>query len=356
MSLPWTFYRLAAPLLGAVAPAAQVFVSAHERALWSERMGRTVLPGGCHAWVHAASLGEATAARALTRELEALQPGARLLLTATTRGGRERLGSLGHPVAIAPIDSPQATRRFFAGVRPARLILIETELWPHWLMRARAGRVPVAVVSARLSERSLARYRGLGGGLRALVAGLAAVLCQTPEDAQRWLALGSRPERTEVAGNLKDDALPEPAEDRAAARALLDLDRARPLLVLGSVRPGEVALLAAAWRGLPAGLRERWQVAALPRHPRAAAELRAEAARAGQRGVAAGPPVGGDWRWEDRLGVLPRYYAAADVAVVGGSLAPYGGHNPLEPAACGAAVIMGPHHQSQAAGVRALAE
>jgi 3-deoxy-D-manno-octulosonic-acid transferase len=350
----WVAYRMIAPALGAVAPAAWVFASPAERRFWSERMGAVEPLDACDAWVHAASLGEATAVGPLARELLALQPGARLRLTATTRSGRARLGALGAPVSLAPIDSPQAVERFFARARPRRLFIVETELWPHWLLRAAAAGVPVAIVSARLSERSVRRYGALGGTLRGLVGGLSAVLCQSDEDARRWLALGSRRERTEVVGNLKNDALPHPAASRGQARDALGLDPGRPLLVLGSVRPGEARLLARAWLRLPDALRASWQVTALPRHPRASADLRAEAKAARVCLIDAGAPLEGAWRWDDRLGVLNAYYAAAEVAFVGGSLLPYGGHNPLEPAACGAAVIVGSHHHAQREGVLAL--
>jgi 3-deoxy-D-manno-octulosonic-acid transferase len=354
VSLAWWAYRLAAPCLGAVLPAARVFVPPHERAPWDERLGRTSLPGGADAWIHAASMGEATAVAPFVRELQALAPRASFLLTATTRGGRERLASLGPPAAVAPLDSPQAAAAFFRGVAPRRCFLLETELWPHWLLRAQARRVPVAVVSARLSEGSVGRYARLGPGFRALVAGLAAVLCQGGDDLERWRRLGARPEVSSVTGNLKDDGLPAAAADRGAARAAAGLEPDPPLLVLGSVRPGEVLVLARAWRRLPAALREAWQVVAVPRHPRASEELRAEAGRAGQP-LAEAPGGGrGAWLWDDRLGVLKGYYAAADVAFVGGSVTPFGGHNPLEPAACGAAVLMGPHHSSQRDVVRAL--
>ena len=264
MSAAWTAYRLMAPCLGVIAPAARWLASPLERSLWNERMGEVEVSGGCHAWVHAASLGEAQAVGPLLRELELLQPEARICLTATTRTGRARLGTFGRPVSLAPIDSPQATRRFFAGVQPERLFVVETELWPHWLLRADAERVPVAIVSARLSEGSLDGYRRLGAGMRRLVGGLAAVLCQTDADALRWARLGARVERTAVVGN---------PGNRAAARTAVGLDRERPLLVLGSVRPGEVRMLGRAWRTLPSALRDRWQVVAVPRHPRASREL-----------------------------------------------------------------------------------
>lgn len=358
----WGTYRALAPLIGAIAPAASVFTSPAERVLWKERLGQVTRPGGCHAWVHAASLGEAVAAAPLVRELLRRQPDARLHLTASTRSGRERLSELVRPgavaalhaeVSLAPLDTPQAVRRFFQGIQPERIFLLETELWPHWLLRARAEQVPVAIVSARMSERSARRYRRLGSDLRSVVGGLAGVLCQSEDDQQRWLSLGAAPSRTAIVGNLKSDGLPQPVADRAAARAALGLERDRPLLVLGNVRPGEARLLVRAWRAVPAEVRARWQVVAVPRHPRALAQIQAEAIAAGLTHMA-GAAASDAWRWDDRLGVLTRWYQAADAAFVGGSLAPYGAHNPMEPAACGAAVMIGPFHASQREGVRAL--
>ena len=354
MSLAWAAYRVVAPVLGAAAPAARLFASPRQRPLWGERLGRVAAAGPVDAWIHAASLGEALAVGPLLRRLQGLQPSGRFHLTATTPAGRARLAALEQPHSLAPLDAPQTVARFLARLRPRRLFLIETELWPHWLLAARGARIPVAVVSARLSPRSSHRYAGLGPDFRSLVAGLSGVLCQSHADQARWLAIGAPAARATVVGNLKDDALPEPAADRGSARAALGLDRRRPLLVLGSLRPGEARVLARVWGGLPAAVRAEWQVVAVPRHPHASAELRAEAGRTGQALVADAVPVDGAWRWDERLGVLAGYYAAADVAVVGGSFAPRGGHNPLEPAACGAAVIVGPHHWTQADGVAAL--
>lgn len=353
MSVAWSAYRAFAPVLGAAAPAARLFASPGERELWAERLGRVAEAPAADAWIHSASLGEALAAGPLVRELTALDPRARFHLTATTRGGRARLAALGHPHSLAPVDAPQAVRRFLDAVRPRRLLLIETELWPHWLIAARRARIPVAVVSARLSESSLRGYGWLGGPFRSLIGGLAAVLCQSAADEARWRRLGAPAERTAVVGNLKTDALPEPVDDRGHARAALGLDPSRPLLVLGNLRPGEGGAIARAWLRLPDAVRERWQVAAVPRHPHAAAEIREEIRRAGQE-ISDAAPRQGAWRWDETLGTLPRWYAAADVAVVGGTIGPWGGHNPLEPAACGAAVIVGPHHHAQTDGVEML--
>lgn len=353
MSAAWSLYRLGAPWAARLAPLALPFLHAQERALWPERLGR-VPHAPAETWVHGASLGEAGAVCALLDALRASRPAAGLHATATTRAGRERLASFGVPASLAPLDAPAPVRRFFETLAPRRLLIVETELWPHWLLEAARRAVPVAFVSARLSERSLRGYRRLGPPLARLVADAAAVLCQTEADAQRWLALGAHPERCAVTGNLKNDALPRPAR-RPAARLAFGLEPERPLLVLGSVRPGELTKLAPLWRDLPGPVRARWQVAVVPRHPGASAALRREARAAGLPiEGAAEDAVFPAWRWDARLGVLRGYYAACDVAFVGGSMARFGGHHPLEPAATGAAVAIGPHHDTQRAAVDTL--
>jgi len=354
VNLAWGTYRAVAPLMGAAAPLAGRIAPAAERALWRERLGDVPDEAPVDAWIHGASLGEAVAVAGLLAELRAHAPGARLRLTATTRTGRERLLGLDRGATLAPLDTPQAAALFFARVRPRRLFLLETELWPHWLLAARDADVPVVVMNARLSARSVKRYRWLGRGFGALVRGLSGVLAQSDADHGRWLALGAMAARTATVGNLKHDGLPVPAADRSAARRVLDLDPLRPLWVLGSVRPGEVAPLAEAWRELPEAARAEWQVVAVPRHASASAGLRREAATRGVAVVESGVPLAGAWRWDDRPGVLAGYYAASEVAFVGGSLGPYGGHNPLEPAACGAAVLTGPHLEAQGPAVEAL--
>ena len=351
MSVAWATYRLLAPLAGALAPAARPFAPPRERERWSERLGMAPELGGCEAWIHAASLGECAAVAPWVRALRALDSQARFMLTSTTRTGRERLAALREPVSLAPLDAPQAVRRFLARVGPRRLMVIETELWPHWLLCARAAQVPVVFVSARLSERSTIGYRRLGAPLRELLAGVGAVLCQSAVDAVRWTAAGVLESRVAVCGNLKFDALPDPVSDgdRAARRAALGLDPARPLLTLGSLRPGEAGPLARAWGQLAPERTARWQVVAVPRHETAAAGLEAEANAAGMAS-SRGEPGGRSWRWDARPGVLMSYYGASDAAFVGASLVPLGGHNPLEPAAFGAAVLTGPDmsHQRQA--------
>jgi len=353
MSVAWTAYRSLSPLLGAAAPLGRWIAPAEERDAWRERLGDVAADEPADAWIHAASMGEAVAVSGLLAELRRDAPSARLRLTATTRTGRQRLIGLGEQATLAPLDTPQAIARFFARAQPRRLLLLETELWPQWLMHARESRIPVGVLNARLSARSLERYRWLGPAFTELIAGLSAVLCQSDADRDRWVALGTSPGRSATVGNLKNDGLPSPATDRRAARAALGLDGERPLWVLGSVRPGEARWLAEAWTRLPSEVRERWQVVAVPRHAPASAGLRREAREAGVA-EAGDRPAAAAWRWDDRPGVLAGYYAAADLAFVGGTLEPYGGHNPLEPAACGAAVMTGPHLEAQGPATEAL--
>jgi len=354
VSVAWAAYRSLAPVLGVAAPLARWVAPGAERSGWSERLGDVPAGAGVDAWIHAASLGEAVAMPALVRELRAAAPSATLRLTSTTRTGRARLADLGELTSLAPFDTPQATERFLDRVRPRRILLLETELWPHWLLAARRRGVAVAVLNARLSARSLERYRWMGRGFAALIQTLGAVLCQSDTDRTRWLALGAPLERTATVGNLKHDGWPAPSSDRGAVRAALGLDAARRLWVLGSVRPEEVTMLAAAWQQIHPETRARWQVVAVPRHTAASPGLRREASEAGIALTDAGAPPGGAWRWDDRPGVLMGYYQAANLAFVGGSLGPYGGHNPLEPAACGAAVFTGPHLESQGPAVEAL--
>jgi 3-deoxy-D-manno-octulosonic-acid transferase len=354
VSVAWGAYRSLAPLVGAAAPLGRWIAPAAERSEWRERLGDVGASEASDAWIHAASMGEAVAVSGLLAELRRDAPAARLRLTANTRTGRRRLGDLGEDVSLAPLDTPQASERFFARVRPRRLLLLETELWPHWLMAARRARTPVVVLNARLSARSLRRYRWLGGSFRELVKGLAAVLCQSEADRERWVSLGAAEERSATVGNLKNDGLPAAAPDRGVARARLGLDPNRPLWVLGSVRPGEARWLGNAWTLMDESVRARWQVMAVPRHESASAALRREAEQAGITLTRQPPPAGGAWGWDDRPGVLLDYYRAADLAFVGGTLEPYGGHNPLEPAACGAAVLTGPHLEAQAPARAAL--
>ena len=303
-------------------------------------------PGTGRLWVHAVSLGETRAAAALVDALRVERPGLRLLLTHGTATGREAGGALlraGDHQTWLPYDTPGATRRFIAQFRPALGVLMETEVWPSLLLAAHAHGVPMVLANARLSEKSLRRGQRFNAVLRPAIDSVACVLAQSDGDARRLRQAGAR--AVEVCGNLKYDLTPDPAQlERGAAwRAQLD----RPVVLAAITREGEEAPLLEAWA---AESRGGALLLIVPRHPQ-----RFDAVEAMVR--AAGLTLARRSAWQDTpplealqaqvwLGDSMRemalYYAAADVALLGGSFAPLGGHNLIEAAACGCPLVMGP--------------
>ncbi|MCA3179514.1 MAG: lipid IV(A) 3-deoxy-D-manno-octulosonic acid transferase [Burkholderiaceae bacterium] len=339
------------------------------RTHWAERFGlqpRRADPGPL-IWIHAVSVGETRAAQPLVSALAAAYPQARILITAMTPTGRETARELyAKPLgtrfaqAYLPYDYAGAPRRFLRAWRPSIGLVMETELWPNLMAAAEREGVPVALVNARLSARSLAR----GERTRALVAPaarrLAAVLAQSPADAERIASLGR--EADAVTGNLKFDNAP-----KAALLALGAGWRARigrPVLVAASTRDGEEPLLWDAWRRAlgtpagaapvrpeagPAGAAPRPLLAIVPRHPQRFGEVARDAAAAGfvvARRAALDDPAfdwsGVDLLLGDSMGEMDAWYALAGCAVIGGSLKPFGSQNLIEACAAGCPVLVGP--------------
>ncbi len=309
-----------------------------------ERLG--ALPGHPPGaiWVHGASVGEILAA---SRLVDRLQRGGRAVISSTvTLAGREvmRRARPEIPCHLAPIDHPWCVESALSRVHPAALVLIETELWPSWLAAAERRGIPVALVSGRVSDHSYPRYQRLQRIIGPALRRIAAIGARTAADAERFLVLGASPERIVVTGDLKL----EPADDAAPLAA--DLARVLggvPLFAAGSTHPGEeLAALAALARcerdGLPAAL------VLAPRRLERAGEV-ARLARTGARGVrrrtalSSAPPRAGEVLVLDSVGELAPVYARADVAFVGGTLVPVGGHNVLEPVFAGRPVLFGPH-------------
>jgi 3-deoxy-D-manno-octulosonic-acid transferase len=287
-------------------------------------------------WVHAVSVGEARASAALVRALAAAHPGHDLLVTCMTAAGREALRELhGESVRVAwlPYDYPGSVRRFLERFRPRLAVLVETELWPNLLAACAAFGVPVLLANARLSEKSARGYRRLDGLARPAIATLALVCAQSVPDAARLRALGAR--RAEVTGNLKFDSAPDPAKS-AAGRAWRER-LGRPVLLLASTREGEEKLLLDSlppWDG-------RLLVVVVPRHPRRFDEV---APLAQSRRSRAEPPGAQDRvHLGDTMGEMDFYYAAADVAVIGGAFQPLGGQNLIEACAAGVPAVLGPN-------------
>jgi 3-deoxy-D-manno-octulosonic-acid transferase len=286
-------------------------------------------------WVHAVSVGEARASVALVKGLAAGYPGHDLLLTCSTAAGREALGELhGDSVVVAwlPYDDPGSVRRFLEHFRPLCGLLVETEIWPNLLAACRRSGVPVVLANARMSDQSARAYRRLPGLAKPAIASLSLVCAQTEDDAARLRALGAR--RVEVTGNLKFDTAPDAAKQAAgrAWRARL----ARPVLLLASSREGEEKLLLEA---LPA-----WDgtllVLVVPRHARRFDEV--AALSQSRRSRTPDPAPEDRVHLGDTMGEMDFYYAAADVAVIGGSFVPRGGQNLIEACAAGVPVVLGP--------------
>ncbi len=322
--------------------------------------GPAVPPGGL--WVHAVSVGEVQAAASLVRALRRRHPQLPLVLTTSTPTGRGRARSLfGEEVALRylPYDLPGPVRRFLDRTRPRLGIVLETELWPN-LYRACGRRgLPLVLASARVSARSVRRYRLLGGLVRATLAHGVVVAAQSEADASRFAALGADPAQCRVVGNLKFDFELAPEAEAGGEALRATLGAARPLWVAGSTHEGEEELVLEAHARLRASRPDALLVLA-PRHPPRFAAVAALLRRRGvafvTRSSAAPLTAATEVLLVDTLGELLLFYAAADVAFVGGSLVPVGGHNLLEPAALGKPVVTGPYTSNAAPVARLLVE
>ncbi|RMG56175.1 MAG: 3-deoxy-D-manno-octulosonic acid transferase [Gammaproteobacteria bacterium] len=329
------------------------------RLRWAERLGQVPpLPDAPRIWLHAVSVGETIAAAPLLRRLQGELPGYQWLVSTTTPTGSEQVLRLfGNEVAhhYLPWDLPEAVARFLDRTRPALLLVMETEIWPNLFAACRRRDIPVCIVNARLSERSLRGYRRI----RPLVAEALSsvrVLAQSEADAGRFRSLGAPDVR--VTGNLKFD-LEIPATATATGEALRLALGHRPVWVAGSTHEGEDAQVLEAHQRLLEDFPDALLIL-VPRHPErfddVARQIEARGLAFRRRSSGALPGGGDSVYLGDTLGELLAFYAAADVAFVGGSLVPHGGHNPLEPAALGVPVITGPHWHNFAAIYPALLE
>jgi 3-deoxy-D-manno-octulosonic-acid transferase len=316
---------------------------------WNERYamyGNRPVPGAT-VWVHAVSVGEVNAAAPLVNALRARRPDLRLLVTSITPTGSARIRALwGDQVehVYLPYDLPGAVARFLRHFRPQVGLVLETELWPNLLFGCRDHDVPVWIVNARLSERSLRGYRLLRPWLSRALRTVRGVLAQSPADAARFVRLGADPATTRDVGNLKYDIATGAKEAKLVAECRRRLG-GRRAWIAASTHPGEEAEVIAMHRRL----RTRWPDLLLlwaPRHPerfRAASLHAVEAGwRVATRRLTRWPDAADDVFVIDTLGELSAFYGCAQVAFVGGSLEDIGGHNLLEPAAAGTPVVSGP--------------
>lgn len=297
-------------------------------------------------WVHAVSVGETRAAEPLIKAILARWPEHTIVLTHMTPTGRATSKALfaDNPRVLRvylPYDLAFCARRFLRHFHPDFGVIMETELWPNLLAMCARRRMPVVLANARLSERSARRY-ARAPALTALTLGaLSAVGAQTAADAARLSGLGAR--RVTITGNIKFDMTP-PDEAPALARIFATRIGERPILLAASTRDGEEVLLLDAFRRLAS---PEILLVLVPRHPQRFAEV---ATLVETRGLklqrrSDGAAVAPDTRvWlGDSMGEMFAYYAAADLALIGGSWLPLGGQNLIEACAVGTPVLVGPH-------------
>ena len=300
-------------------------------------------------WIHAVSVGEVQAAVPLIKALVNQFPDRRALVTTVTPTGAARVDALfGDSVrhCYIPFETPFAVTRFFNSVQPDMALILETEIWPNLYHECGQRNIPLILVSARISPNSMATYRRFLPLFRETLSYGIVIAAQSEADAERFRSLGAAAERTKVTGNIKFDIeLPEDLVERGNAFRR-DNFEGRPVWVAGSTHDREEEQVLEAHKQV----REQFPNALLvlvPRHPERFPAVRSLLHKQRVNFVARtdGVPCTSDTEvyLGDTMGDVPLFYAAANVAFVGGSLVPIGGHNLLEPAALGRPVVTGPH-------------
>jgi 3-deoxy-D-manno-octulosonic-acid transferase len=355
-------YILAVYLVAPLVSLVMLWRGLWDRSYWSgfpERFGfgPRLEPGGI--WIHAVSVGEVQASAALVTTLRERYPTVPVVVTTLTPTGAARAKTLFKDLAqvrYIPFDLPGSVRRFFNRVQPRLAVIFETELWPNLYHACGRRRIPLVLASARISSRSVSRYRRLGSLFSDTLSSAVVVAAQGESDADRFKSLGADPDRTHVTGNIKFD-FSVPHDIGARGQRLREFYAAsRPVWVAGSTHGGEEEIILDAHR-IVRGIHPRALLVLVPRHPprfdevahalqRAGAHFVRRSQRVGEKASAAAASA--DVLLVDTLGELLDFYAAADVAFVGGSLVPIGGHNLLEPAALGVPTLTGPYTNNSA--------
>ena len=300
-------------------------------------------------WIHAVSVGEVQATAPLVRQLKTRFPEQSLILTTVTPTGAARARALfGDSVAHSyiPFETPFAINRFFECVNPGIALIMETEIWPNLYHACGVRNVPLVLVSARISPKSVGNYRRWLPLFRETLSYGIVIAAQSEADADRFRSLGAAPERTSVTGNIKFDIeLPFDLADRGAALRR-ELFGQRSVWVAASTHDGEEELVLDAHEKLLESVPDALLLL-VPRHPDRFSDVASLMKRRGIRYVSRTEqkPCSKEIQvfLGDTMGELPLFYAASDIAFVGGSLVPVGGHNLLEPAALGRPILTGPH-------------
>lgn len=343
-------FHLALPLV-----LIRLFWRARRAPAYSKRIGERfalglpdVKPGGI--WVHAVSVGESIAAAPMIRELKLRYPHLPITVTCMTPTGSERIKALfgdGVQHCYLPYDLPWAASRFLQKVAPKLAVVMETELWPNHIHECANRGIPVALANARLSERSARGYARFSRLTGPMLAELSLIAAQTEVEAARFRQLGAREACVQVTGSIKFDLSLDPGlQERAALLRDQWGAAARPIWIAASTHTGEDEILLAAHRLLLAERPEALLIL-VPRHPERFGSMlelcRKQDFTTVRRSLEEQPSADTQLVLGDTMGELLFLFALADVAFVGGSLVPTGGHNLLEPAALGKPVLTGPH-------------
>lgn len=320
------------------------------RKRWGERFA---VYRGKHAqgviWFHAVSVGETESVFPLIRLIQERHPQSKILVTTTTPTGSARVRAvMGDSIehVYLPYDLPGAIGRFFAHFRPKAAVIMETEIWPNLFARCGQGSVPLFIVNARLSRKSANGYRKIPSLVRPALVGVKAIAAQTREDAGRYIAIGADADRVTVSGNLKFD-LEISAEVIKQGETIRNSNFPfRPVWIAASTHKGEDEIILQVFSELKRQFSTLLLIL-VPRHPERFEEVRklCEAEGFNVKMRTWGESCGLDTAiyLADTMGELKMLYAASDVAFVGGSLVPVGGHNVIEPAAIGVPIVFGPY-------------
>ncbi|PCH63362.1 MAG: 3-deoxy-D-manno-octulosonic acid transferase [Gammaproteobacteria bacterium] len=319
---------------------------------WGERFGTSAnIPQDKSViWIHAVSVGEVEASRPLIKALQQDFPEHQLLLTTMTPTGSERVKVLfADTVAhcYLPYDLPFAIERFLTATHPQFGIIMETEIWPNLITHCAKHKIKLVLANARMSERSLKGYQRVDTLTREVLQSLTFIAAQSEQDRQRFAKLGADIKKVHAIGNLKYEVtLPASLMEQAESmRSMWDVNR--PVLIAASTHEGEEEIILNASRQIRAQYPNLLLII-VPRHPERFDRVTALSQRAGFKTLRRSEhqPCRSDVQIlvVDTMGELPLFYGASDIAFVGGSLVPHGGHNLLEPAALGRAVITGPHY------------
>ncbi len=300
-------------------------------------------------WIHAVSVGEVVAAAPLVRVLRRLSPKLPLLVTTVTPTGAARVAALfGKDVhhGYIPFEMPIAVNAFFASVKPAIALIMETEIWPNLYHGCGVRGIPLVLVSARISPKSVDSYRKLLPLFKETLSHGIVIAAQSQADAERFISLGASTARTRVTGNIKFDIeLPDGLDERGA-ELRRELFPNRPVWIAASTHDKEEAMILEAHQQL-LGRHPDLLLVLVPRHPDRFPAVRELVEKQGFSVISRTEqrPCEADTQvfFGDTMGEVTLFYAASDIAFVGGSLVPIGGHNLLEPAALGVPIITGPH-------------